>query len=566
MSEDIREEFQGRGKLSNFLRRYPFFFDVRTDVLGSQVEVRLRSDVCHPHRGAADEKFQMIDVGEMTHYVAKPEYIVSLEPLDVGSSSGSVHIQPPAPPPAIRVQLEERVPVLDRLRALVPVDRFVPIEELEEVLPEDLMFHPYFDCQGGLGAIAAKFPEYFQVVKGTIRLRPSDLSPLALGDFTLEESPLPEVAALIQREVCSGPIPHWVSLTPLYEKLSLAQRREIKKKFKSFAGFLRLHGRSLSISADMLRVALWIPPQAPSSSSSSRPANKKAFEDHSTKKGSEDVATNAASLSITSACERLSVAHPPQAASFSGSEPRRFRVYSRMQLVNILFERFPPDRLLSAREVEGLLPSDCDRRALPRRLVTWLGSFPTYFTLEENVPCGSGNQSSVLHKREKKDENQAVLDDDMPCIRRTSSRPPLDLALLLYKQLPEGEGGACSWEFLVNRLTDLQLAAVPINPEELVRVLPEWFELVRVEEMKKKNIPENALTEARWQTSGTHYIHPLRSLKELETALRSEGSKLQKREHQTQCAGNGSSSAPLEPIESILQKFASIRALKERSR
>lgn len=573
ISEEVREEFQGRGKLLAFFRRYPFFFDLHTDAVASRVDVRLRTDVSHPRRGAADEKFAMTDVGETIQYIAKPEYIVSMEPLDAGSATGSVPLHPPMAPPAVRVCLEERVPVLDRLRALIPEHEFTPIEELEELLPEDVLFHPYFDCQGGLMAIASKFPDHFQVVKGRIRLRPPELAPLALDSLRLEESTLPDVAALIMEEVCRETIPRWVPLTPLYERLTLAQRREIKKQFKSFAGFLRAHGKSVSISTDMLQVAKWIPPRSSpgsnidlrSTTASSRSSRTREGrpEPSSTKKGTpsdtpasprshstsgstavgddgaasctatssstEDTTnmtsttasttsssvlqdattstlveeTNEASPATTTTVTREDHHNSPHTSSSSpvqktksiptaaaaskvetatisneaekkdgvstGSSetststlsstttpPLTFaeltrphqrvqpgqRVYTRTQVLNLLFDRFPPDRVLSPREVYALLPPDVHPTSLPKRLIPWLASFPNYFILEENgtpvVGLGAFGEEGMAPSRQKSKELSGIEEhsSDVPCLRRSSSRPPLDLALVLYKQFP----------------------------------------------------------------------------------------------------------------------------------
>lgn len=683
ISEDVRDEFQGRGKLLSFFRRYPFFFDLRTDAVASRVDVRLRTDVSHPRRGAADEKFMMTDVGETTQYVAKPEHIVSMEPLDSGSATGSVYLHPPLAPPAVRVCLEDRVPVLDRLRALVPEKVFTPIEELEELLPEDVLFHPYFDCQGGLMTIASKFPEHFQVVRGNIRLRPPELAPLALDSLRLEESPLPDVAELILAEVCRETVPRWVPLTPLYERLTVAQRREIKRKFKSFAGYLRAHGLSLSISSDMLQVAKWIPPRTavgssslsparatpPSSSSCSNsssirshknvahvdgardttgpalspttststtssfsslsptspvdassntkgmkeekekwegkgggavvpeedgeisssttatpaaiattgittmrmpsikqkegegkvdssssssvslfpsPDSSAAFGAPSTASTTSTTTSTTSSSNCTSSCslqtegdvhaandsatheqpspapppsssasakekeegirivtttatkvveredrrdeavgvttrdgkdEQKEVADysslnkgttlpsttaitttPPPAPTSLGRPQQRVqpgqRVYTRTQVLNIIFDRFPLDAVLSPREVYALLPSDVHPTSLPKRLIPWLASFPNYFILEENgTPVaglgafGEEGMAPPPHKARELSLGGGLggggggstdeLHSDIPCLRRSSSRPPLDLALVLYRQFPQ---------------------------------------------------------------------------------------------------------------------------------
>eukprot|EP00796_Vickermania_ingenoplastis_P011646 gene11647-8030_t len=640
LSEDIRSEFQGRGKLLTFFRRYPFFFDLRTDAVSSRFDVRLRSDVSHPRRGAADEKFVLTDVGETAQYVAKPDFIISMDPIDTGNATGSVCVTPPLAPPAVRVNLEERVPVLDRLRALVPEKAFVPIEELEEVLPEDVLFHPYFDCQGGLTAIASKFPEHFQVVRGQIRLRPPDIAPLALDDLSLDASPLPDVAALVYTEVCQETIPRWVSLTPLYERLTLQQRREIKKQFKSFAGFLRAHGRSVSISQDMLQVAKWIPPvcrQANTTTAAKAESNTRRSEQQEAVRSStsgesaasaqeaslsssqhstplpqtEEMESNAkkeaspgsrtsnttkdadAATSVVAGVEKDAKAMqdkadpeaPPSASPSSSaaspalddkhvdrirSNPRQ-RMYSRTQLLNSIFDRFPPDQALSPREVYALLPTDLHPSSLPKRLVQWLASFPSYFVLEENgTPIAGLNAFG--------DEGHAPprvsrLPDDVPCLRRSSSRQPLDLALVLYKHFPD-DTVAAPFETLLDKMNAAQRHVMEsMGLEHLIRLLPSWIELVRPETVESASTSGTEAAAAAaastslapLPTGAVGYGQPLllvkrrQSLQELESAIRSEGSKLEKRGHKEvqAAAAAAASSNPADWVKD----FTSIQTL-----
>ena len=319
---------KGRNKFTALLKRYPFFFDIRT-VDGLREDVKLRGDVNHPRRGIADEKFVMTDIGDVVRYTAKPEFITSLEPLD-NPVNQPVAIKPHVPPPSVHVRLEERVPVVDRLRALVP-QTFTPVEAVEEKIPEDVLFHPYFDCQGGLTAIAGKFPEHFQVVNGEVRLRPSHISPLALGEHSFEDSPLPDVIEKVKGEACASDVPQWVSVTSLYETLTPDEKRAVKKQCKSFSSFLRLHGRALSISTDMLKVARWIAPAS--------------------------------------------------AESTSGPAPGAQVRFTQTHLLNELFDKFPSNRTLNLEETVALLPSNV-QLSLPRKVVAWLHSNGSYFVVE----------------------------------------------------------------------------------------------------------------------------------------------------------------------------------------
>lgn len=467
MPEDIRDEFHGRGKLLGFLRKYPFFFDISADALASRFDVRLRADVAHPQRGSADEKFCMTDVGESTVYIAKPEYIVNVESLDLPSAAVGVAITPHAAPPAVRVDLEEPVPVVARLKSLLPPGyAFASMELLEESLPEDVLYHPYFDCQGGLAAIASKLPEHFQVVRDSIRVRPPHIAPLALGDATLSESELPDVAEMVQKEVCEFTIPRWVSLTPMYEQLTATQKREIKSKFKSFASFLRTHGRSLSISSDMLQVAKWIPPTP--SAAAAAAATAAGGSPSSTPPDTKQPSGN----------------HPP----LSSVPPLKVRAYSRMQLLNTIFDRFPSDAVLSINQVKELLPNDIAPTALPKRLLPWLATFSAYFTIVDldGTPITGLGAHGEEHTAPM---TKLTMGDDVPCVRRRASSQPLDLAWMVYRSFPADDGnnhGVGEEGCLFSAL----LAAMPTAQQEVVKkmggrrlagLLPSWLKVVEEE-------------------------------------------------------------------------------------
>ena len=338
LNEEARALVRGRGRFNMFLKKYRFFFDVRL-VDGARLDIRLRDDVNHPKRGIADQKYSMTDVGDVKTYTAKPEYIQSLDPLE-STGQQSVNIRPVVPPPSVHVRLEERVPVLEKLREMVPKE-FVPVEELEEKIPEDILFHPYFDCQGGLIALASKFPEHFQVVEGRIRLRPPHLAPMATDEYSFSNSPLPALAARLQKLVCLTDVPQWVSVTSLYEQLRMDERRQIKKDFKSFAGFLRAHGRSLAISTDTLSVALWIPPQ--------------------TRDGADQAAKGSAGGS---------------------SAPTEAGQYTLTQILNELFDRFPRGKTLSIRDALSLLPTEMTAHHPPRKFALFFQSHPGYFVVD----------------------------------------------------------------------------------------------------------------------------------------------------------------------------------------
>ncbi|KPI88737.1 hypothetical protein ABL78_2197 [Leptomonas seymouri] len=433
LPEELREHFVGRGRLLHFLKRFPFLFDVQL-IAGGTSFVRLHRDVSHPQRGAADEKYMMTDVGATTSYVAKPEYITSTESLDCAQRV--VYVKPPVPPPSVQVHLEERVPVVDRLRALVP-ETFVSIEELEESIPEDVLFHPYFDCQGGLLSIAGKLPGEFQVVEGSIRRRPRHLSPLALDEYTLETSPFPEIAAMIKGVVCDSDIPHWVSITSLYEMLTREQKHQVKQQFKSFASFLRAHGRALAVSMDMLQVSMWIcknpPPLQPALGGEGAPALEQLSQD-----GTKS-ATTAEALP------------PPPPSS---SKPV---TYTREEILNAWYDRFPAHKTLCLREAMELLPVEMRTSGLPTRIAPWLATYPHYFTVDY---------------MEEEDPTKVL-------IRRAAEWQPLDIALALYAHLPDAKTDYDATAVLQKVEPSLRRVVEELGVGQLGDVLPQWLHVTK---------------------------------------------------------------------------------------
>lgn len=327
LPDDVRVLVKQRGKLVHFFKRYSFYFDVRL-VDGMRYEVRLQESLQHPKRGSADVKFTVTDIGEVVTYTVKPEFVQTFDNIDVKSNDVNTNVRPDQPPPAIYIRLEERVPVLERLKALVPQTEFIPIETLEERVPEDIIFHPYFDCQGGLVAVCAKFPDIFQVVDGAVRLKPRHLAPLATDELTFDNSPVPEVIGKVREIVAVHDIPVWVSITLIYEQLTPAHRREIKTKFKSFASCLRAHGAVLAVSNDLLKVSKWIVPK---------------------------------------------VANEPNAADAMK--------FTHTHIVNELFDKFPRNKTLTLAATLKLIPESM-KVSLPKNMAQWLKAQSTYFIVD----------------------------------------------------------------------------------------------------------------------------------------------------------------------------------------
>jgi hypothetical protein len=428
LDENTRGLLKGKGKFVLMLKKYRFFFDVRTSDIG-MVDVKLRDDVNHPKRGAADAKYMMTDVGDQRTYTVRPEFITSMESIEVFQET--VSVKPQQAPPAIHVRMEERVPVVDRLKTLIP-SQFTMIEEVEEKVPEDVLFHPYFDCQGGLPAIASKFPELFQVVDGLIRLRPPHIAPLATNDTALEKSSLPTVAEKVMKVVCATDIPQWVSITSIYEMLSLEEKRMIKKEFKSFAGFLRAHGASVSISQDTLKVSKWIPP---------------------TRRASAAPTPTAAAPPATST--------PGTSTGTASME----KLYTPTHVINELFDRFPRNKTLSLPQVLELIPYDM-RASVPKRVVLWLRGSSSYFVVE--------NPDEMVPQNVR--------------VRRATDTVPLDIAQALYPFIPE-EG--ISRQRLLQVLPEATQELVNrLELENVVQSLSEYLELIDGDVFRKKTETE----------------------------------------------------------------------------
>ncbi|CCW67956.1 unnamed protein product [Phytomonas sp. Hart1] len=516
MPEEIRTYFQGRGKLISFLRRHPFLFDIRNLECVSRLDVRLQKEVNHPRCGAADHKFMMTDIGVVESYVAKPEFILSMDSIE--STNKGVFLHPQSAPPAIRVKLEERMPVLDRLVALIPVD-FELVKKVEENIPDDIIFHPYFDCQGGLASIASKFPDDFQVVDGKIRRRPPHLAPLSLNDFTLKQSPIPEIASLVEREVCDTNIPRWVNITSLYEQLTPQQKREVKQVFKSFARFLRAHGKSVSVSQDMLCVSMWIPPMSSSidtasdqHSSSTNSANATALggnEPCISKAKPPCITTNESDPVDVNTLEHQKPLrhdgipphiHAPHLQLIQTTSKRTFQ----LQVINELFDRFPAHQTLNLVEALQLLP-DSLQQGLPKGILNWISCHHDYFVVD------NPDEKDPLAVR----------------IQRVSDRQPLDIVRILYQamqRLQQHERKECtvSVEDLIKTLnpTD-QHIVTQMGIGKVVNLLPEWLKLEPAPHVlfKSSHIPtEEAIAR------GDYCLRQLRSLVELEesTAIERE--------------------------------------------
>lgn len=451
MSDEARDFIRSRGKAINFFRRYRFFFDVQL-ADGTRYDIKLRDDVQHPRRGVADGKFSLADIGESATYSVVPEFVQNLESID-SRADMNVNVSPVMPPPALHVKLQERVPVLERLKAMIPTDQFVPIEELTERIPEDIITHPYFDVQGGLNAIAVKFPDSFQVVDGQIRIRPEELAPLALDDFSFDTSPEPEIIATIKKAVCASDIPCWISVTGLYEQLSLDQRRTVKRGYKSFASFLRTHGSSLAVSIDLLKVSHWIPPRKTKSS------NKNNNNNNSNKDDENLIPSN-----LTNSILSSSGASSPPDGSSNTKEVVQF---TQLHVLNELYDRFPRGKEITLHDfLQSHVPEHL-KSSLPKNPAVWLANYPQYFVVE-----------GITTTRDPSEVR----------IRRARDHSPLDIAVQLYPHIPE-EG--ISTSALPNQLPEqLREHVKQFGIHNIVENLSEWLEVLDGDLFRKKTMDE----------------------------------------------------------------------------
>jgi len=278
----------------------------------------------------------------------------------------------------------------------------------------------------------------------------------ALGEYTLTTSPLPDVAALLQAQVCSSDIPHWVSITSIYEQLTREQKAEVKRKFRSFAGFLRAHGRSLAVSTDMLQVSMWIcknPPSLPAPDDAAEKAGPSL--PSSTPPPADDAA---ATTAIQTRVASTVVATAPVAAVSTKEEvpaPPRPVAYSPMQVLNALYDVFPPHRTLSLRDALELLPPEMATSPLPRKFSSWLATYPQYFVIDGAA--------------EEEDTRRVML-------RRASDRQPLDYAAAIYAHLPTDTAREMD-AVLAELHPSMRTAVQQLGVEHLAALLPKWLEV-----------------------------------------------------------------------------------------
>jgi hypothetical protein len=227
-------QMTGSLKFDAFLKKYRFYFEVRS--ANGQVEVRLRPDVSHPRRGSADQR------------------------LAGGASGSSARIRKPP--------RNSEANLIHFIAPKIPKS-FEPLGEVLQKIAPVVSKHAAFDPRLGVVGLLEKYPEYFQLRNGAIRIRPFASAPNSTDDLDLATSPLPSVLqkvihALPDAEVAFGdPEKSCKDAASIYALLTDTEKQALKETFKSFSKFLRMHGRVVVVSPDATRVRRFVPENEP---------------------------------------------------------------------------------------------------------------------------------------------------------------------------------------------------------------------------------------------------------------------------------------------------------------
>lgn len=213
-----------------FLKKYRFYFEVQQH--HGVPEVKLRNEVTHPRRGTADVKFAA-GVGS----------------VDYLQNAGAAAVR--KPPRSSEANL---------VMGLAPKcpSEFSPIGEFLSSVHEFVSAHPAFDSRIGVTGILEKYPEYFQIVDGKVRVRPSTVAPGALAEIGMADTPLKSIC---EKLMAALPAEDGKPMdTPaLFAKLALEEKQAIKQNYRSFPRFLRMHGKLFVVSPDNTLVKRFVP-------------------------------------------------------------------------------------------------------------------------------------------------------------------------------------------------------------------------------------------------------------------------------------------------------------------
>ncbi|CCW62324.1 unnamed protein product [Phytomonas sp. EM1] len=215
-----------------FLKRFKHYLDIRT-AFGS-TKIKLKEDFLHPKRGTADARYT------------------------TGNDSSRGVESPRSPPRNSEANL------LLRLLPRVPKE-FKSFAEVLQEISDIVSRHPAFDPRLGVMGFLEKYPEYFQVAEGKLRVRPYSVAPNALDELDISSSPFPATFAKLMEPVDfmaegktydddSSRVSASVPTSKLYGMLTDGERNNIRAVCRSFPRFLRLHGKSIVVSPDNMRV------------------------------------------------------------------------------------------------------------------------------------------------------------------------------------------------------------------------------------------------------------------------------------------------------------------------
>ena len=216
-----------------FLKKYRFYFDVQQH--HGVPEVKLRSEVAHPRRGIADVKYAS------------------------GSGSADYLMNSKAAGPSAGIRKPPRNSEANLVMGLAPKcpSEYTPLGDFLAQVHEYVSTHPAFDARLGVTGLLEKYPEFFQILDGKVRVRPSTVAPGSIAELSTTDSPLPEVTVKLQAAL---PEAGKVMDTPgLFATLSLPEKQAIKQAFRSFPRYLRSHGKVFVVSPDNTMVKRFVP-------------------------------------------------------------------------------------------------------------------------------------------------------------------------------------------------------------------------------------------------------------------------------------------------------------------
>ena len=239
-------------RLGHFLKKFNFFFDTKQTLKG--VEVKVRVDCHHPRKGNGDDKYPESARRD------RPSAGSDVNAAADANGRGGGPVTPKRVPTAAASRLPE-----GSIAALVGAccpRTFTTAADLLALLPAAVTTHPQYDSQHGVLPHLERYPHVFQIVDGSVRLKPKDVAPNALSDLSLIDqpasSPLPGLAArlgaLIPTETGA-----MVDVTMLFGELTTEEKASVRAAYRSFPRFLRLHGRDIQVSQDNLSVGRFHP-------------------------------------------------------------------------------------------------------------------------------------------------------------------------------------------------------------------------------------------------------------------------------------------------------------------